>query len=111
MIEPGGYTDLRRPDARVQEPDLMAAENDKVQNAVGVVMALALAGGLITLDILDLPPVSWCNQLQASVLGGHYYPKLTFLILLLVGLIPVMLVLAILKAIRGNPAPPDGNKV
>lgn len=65
-----------------------------------IVGAIALAVLVIFLEHNGLPPVSWINAAQASFFGGRYYPKLTFLIILLIGMIPIGIGVAIFKAVQ-----------
>lgn len=57
-----------------------------------IVFGVVLAVIVIALERADLPPVSWINAWQAAMMGGRYYPKLTFLIVFLLALLPVGLV-------------------
>lgn len=43
---------------------------------VVIILALAATGAFA---ILDLRPYSWLSDAQAAVLGGSYYPQLSFL--------------------------------
>src|SRR5262245_19699175 len=70
---------------------------------LGLVMAVVV----ITLEIYGLPPVSWINEWQAARMGGKYYPKLTFVILLLAVMIPGYIVYAVVKAVQETS---DGRK-
>lgn len=52
-------------------------------------LALAVTGACA---VLDLPPFSWISDAQAAVLGGSYYPKLSFLCTLVPLLLGAVLV-------------------
>lgn len=67
-----------------------------------IVAGLGFAGLVIAADHYNVPPVSTINDAQAWVMGGSYSPQLTFLIIILLALIPVGIVAAIVKAITGT---------
>ena len=63
-----------------------------------LVTALAVLGGigLAVLGIMDLPPVSWINDLQARWFGG-YSEKLTFFLCVLIVVVPFGILSSVLK--------------
>lgn len=83
----------------------MSFQESGIGKAVLIGAGILLAVVMIVLDQADVPPVSWINEFQASLLGGRYYPKLTFLILMLLALIPFLIVAGILNALRGGEPP------
>ncbi|HVE43109.1 MAG TPA: hypothetical protein VNM14_24755 [Planctomycetota bacterium] len=51
-------------------------------------------------------PVRWLALLQAKLMGGRWFPKLTFLILLLAELVPVIVLKLLIERITGKPLSP-----
>jgi len=51
-------------------------------------------------------PVHWLASLQAKLMGGRWFPKLTFLILLLAELLPVIVLKLLIERITGKPLSP-----
>lgn len=81
---------------------MASEEMSKGMTILCIVGGLGVAAVGIYLDHYDLPPVSWVNAGQAAVMGGYYSPKLTFLILFLLLLIPVGIVALIVKAVKST---------
>jgi hypothetical protein len=46
-------------------------------------------------------PIRWLAVLQAKLLGGRWVPKLTFLVLLLVEIVPVVLLKLLIERVTG----------
>ena len=63
-----------------------------------IVTVLAVLGGigLGVLGIMDLPPVSWINELQVRWFGGYSF-RVTLIVCVLLALVPYGIVTAILK--------------
>jgi hypothetical protein len=75
-------------------------------NPVWVGLVLVYVLGMIGLDIYWLVtesgPVAYLADLQASILRGVWYPKLTFALLLLAELLPVLIAKVAVEQLTGK---------
>jgi hypothetical protein len=75
-------------------------EQPKWAQALGTVLGLALVGWIGWDTFTDSGVPGWLNRGQAWILGGSYYPQLTFVLTFLIYLIPVAVVVGLVALFR-----------
>ena len=80
-------------------------EPSRLHRTGGTAIALVTVVAALLLTVLDQGPIAWFNDLQSKILGGEYYPLLTFLLVWMALLLPLAaLWLLIIRLIDGKDA-------